>query len=69
MYGKLLSNLVNNFNKGIHKTKYGHSNEKLETFGIKDCECCLEYTNGKDDLIEYKCLSCNKICQNILMKT
>ena len=22
--------------------------------------CCLEYTNIKDDLIEYKCLCCNK---------
>ena len=23
-------------------------------------DCFLEYTNFKDDLIEYKCLSCNK---------
>ena len=22
--------------------------------------CFLEYTNSKDDLIEYKCLCCNK---------
>ena len=26
----------------------------------KDCKCCLEYTNNKNDLIEYKCLCCNK---------
>ena len=26
----------------------------------KDCECCLEYTNPKDDLILYKSLCCNK---------
>ena len=26
----------------------------------KDCECFLEYGNFKDDLIEYKCLSCKK---------
>ena len=30
----------------------------------KNCECCLEYTSVKDDLIEYKCLSCNKNYQN-----
>ena len=30
----------------------------------------LEYTNFKDDLIEYKCLYCNKnYPQKILMKT
>ena len=30
--------------------------------GIKyrHCDCFLEYKNFKDDLIEYKCLSCNK---------
>ena len=26
----------------------------------KYCDCFLEYTNCKDDLIEYKCLCCNK---------
>ena len=26
----------------------------------KDCECFFEYTNLKVDLIEYKCLCCNK---------
>ena len=27
----------------------------------KYCDCFLECTNFKDDLIEYKCLNCNKI--------
>ena len=26
----------------------------------KYCDCFLEYTSIKDDLIAYKCLSCNK---------
>ena len=29
----------------------------------KDCECCLKYINAKEDLIEYKCLCCNKTYQ------
>ena len=28
------------------------------------CDCFLEYINFKDDLIEYKCLCCNKNCQH-----
>ena len=43
-----LSNLVNNLSEGIHKIK------------CKDCDCFLEYESGKDNLIKYKCLSCNK---------
>ena len=62
-----LSNLVNNLSEGIHriKCKYGHDDKKCETWGIKykHCDCFLEYTNFKDDLIEYKCLICNKNCQ------
>ena len=27
------------------------------------CDCFLEYTNFKDDLIEYKCLCCKKSYQ------
>ena len=52
-----LSNLVNNLSERIHriKSKFGHDDKKCETCGIK-----LEYTNFKDDLIEYKCLCCNK---------
>ena len=59
-----LSNLVDNLAKGIHniECKYGHDNEKCETWGIKykDFECCLAYKNLIDDLIEYKFLCCNK---------
>ena len=51
-----LSNLVNNLSEGIHKIKckYEHNDEKCETCGIKCkyCDCFLEYTNFKDDLIE-----------------
>ena len=55
-----LSNLVDNLAEGIHKIKckHAHDNRKCEMCGIKykDCECCLEYTNIKDDLILCKCL-------------
>ena len=36
--------------------------KKYETCGIKYkyCNCFLEHTNFKDDLIEDKCLCCNK---------
>ena len=30
---------------------------------LKYCDCFLEYTNFKKNLIEYKCLCCNKCCQ------
>ena len=41
---------------------FGHDDEKCETYRIKwkHCGCFLEHTNFKDDLIEYKCLCCNK---------
>ena len=62
-----LSNLVNNLSEGIHriKCKYGHDDKKCETFKIKykHCDCFLECTNFRDDLIQYKCLDCNKIYQ------
>ena len=55
-----LSNLVNNLSEVIHriKCKFGHNNKKYETCGIKckHCNCYLEYTNFKDDLIEYNSL-------------
>ena len=61
-----LSNLVNNLSAGIHRIrcKYGHDDKKCETCGIKYkyCEYC-EYTNFKDDLIEYKYLICSKNCR------
>ena len=59
-----LSNLVSNLSEGIHriKCKFGHHDEKCETCGIKYkyCDCFLEYTNFKDDLIEYKSSCCKK---------
>ena len=60
----LLSNLVNNLSDGIHriKCKFGHNDTKCKTCGIKYkyCGCFLEYINFKDDIIENKCLCCNK---------
>ena len=51
-----LSNLANKFSEGIHiiKCKYEQGDKKCETFRIKYkyCDCFLEYTNFKDDLIE-----------------
>ena len=53
------------FSEGIHRIKFGHDDRKCETCGIeyKYCDCFLEYTNLKDDLIEYKCLCCKKSYQ------
>ena len=36
-----LSNLVNTLTEGIHKgkCKYGHDNQKCETYGIKYKDC------------------------------
>ena len=59
-----LSNLVNNPPEGVHiiKCKYGQDFKKCETCRITYdvYDCFLEYTNFKDNLIEFKCLSCNK---------
>ena len=59
-----LSNLVNNLFERIHKNKckYRHNDKKCETYGVsyKVCDCFLEYTNFKDNLIEYKCLCYNR---------
>ena len=43
-----LSKLVDNLVKAIYKIK------------CKDCDCFLEYDSAKDDLINERCLSCNK---------
>ena len=47
-----LSNLLDNLTEEIHiiKCKYFH--------------CFLEYESVKDNLIKYKCLSCNKTNSN-----
>ena len=59
-----LSNLVNNLSEGIDriKFKFGYDDKKCETCGIqyKYSDCFLRYTNFEDDLVEYKCLCCNK---------
>ena len=64
-----LSNLANNLAERIHKIKckYGHNDKKCETYRIKykDCNCFLEYTNFKEDLIEYICLCCKKNYQKM----
>ena len=54
-----MASSLSNLTEGIHeiKRKYGHDNE--------NCECGLEYTNVKDDLIEYKWLCCNKNFQSM----
>ena len=46
-------------------------NEKCETCRIKckGFDCFLEYTNFKDNFIEYKYLLCNKNYQKKLKKT
>ena len=62
-----LSNLNNNLAEEIRKLNVNMAiikiwhNKKCETFGFKykDCKCCLEYINFKDDSIEHKCLCCN----------
>ena len=59
-----LSNFVNSLSEGIDqiKCKQGHDDRNCETCGIKYkyCDCFLKYTDFKNDLIEYKCLHCNK---------
>ena len=49
-----LSNRLDNLAEGVHNIK------------CKEYGCFLEYENVKDDLIEYKCLSCNKDHSNKL---
>ena len=46
--GSSLSNLVDNLVQVIHKIK------------CRDCNFFPEYKSVKDNLIKYKCLSCNK---------
>ena len=47
-----LSNLVDNLTEGIHKIQ------------CRDYDCFLEHESVKDNLIKYKCLSCNKVYSN-----
>ena len=50
------SDLVDNLTEGIHKIK------------SKFCDCFLENDIVKDNLIEYKCFSCNKYYSKKLTK-
>ena len=67
-----LSNLVNNLAEGIHiiQCKYGYDHKNCKTCRniYKDCECCLEYANVKDNLIRHKCLYCNENYQKRFLK-
>ena len=68
IYGKLIINLANALTERIYKIKckYGDHGKKCKTCETKykDCECYLEYTNFKDNLIiKYKCFRCNKSYQ------
>ena len=44
--------------------------KNFETCEIKykDCKCCFEYTNVKNNLMEQKCLCCNKNYQKAFNK-
>ena len=59
-----LSNFVNDLSEGIHriKCKFWHDDKKCETCRVKYkyCDFIFEYINFKDDLMEYKCLCCNR---------
>ena len=46
------TNLADNLTEGIHKIK------------CQDCDWLLKYESVKDNLIKYKCLSCNKNYSN-----
>ena len=63
-----LSDLVNNLSEGIYRIecKFRCDDKKCETCGIeyKYFDCFLEYMHFKNDLIEYKCLCCNKNYQH-----
>ena len=52
------------------KLKSDKACEKWETCWInyKDWECCLNYANGRDNLIEYKRLCCNKNYRKVWWK-
>ena len=59
-----LSNLVSSFSELIHKIKckHGYNDKKYEMCKTKYkyYDYCFEYTNFKEDLMEFKCLFCNK---------
>ena len=52
---------MNNLSEGIYFINLNVIADKWEICGIthKLCDCFLEYTDLKDDLIETKCLYCS----------
>ena len=50
--GSSLSNLADNLTEGPDKIR------------CKDCDCFLKHQSVKDNLINYKCLSCNRDYSN-----
>ena len=60
-----LSNLVNNPSEEIHRFKcsFGHDDKTVKLVELK-MRITTEYANFKNDLIEYKCLCCNKNYQH-----
>ena len=63
IYGKLIISLLIlliefiNLNVNIEMIRKKCKTSKIKH---KDCECCLEYTSVKSDLIQCKCFCCNK---------
>ena len=61
---RFMASSLSNLSEGIYRSKCkdGDDDKKYKTCKIKYkyCNCFLEYANFKDDLIEYKCLCCDK---------
>ena len=68
-----LWNLANNLSEGIYRItcKYGHDdkNVKLVELSISIATVFFGYPNLKDDLIQYKCLSCKNVINKSLMES
>ena len=65
-----LSNLVNNFSGGFHGIKHDMNVmiKKMNNVELFISIVTVEYTNFKDNLIEYSCSTCNKNCQRKFYK-
>ena len=51
-----LSKLVDNLSEGIHNNR------------CADCKSCLEYIKNKDEKLIFRCFSCKKDYEKILIK-
>ena len=65
-----LSNLLNNLSEVIHTIicKFRNNHTKCETCGYKYCDCFLEYTHFRGDLVEQKCLLEQKLSTQVWWK-